>query len=40
MCFEDRISSIVAERAAGCIVGALIGDALDIGPHWYHDPGK
>ena len=30
-------SSIVADRAAGCIVGSLIGDALGVGPHWYYD---
>ena len=31
------LSSIVADRAAGCIVGSLIGDALGVGPHWYYD---
>lgn len=25
------------DRATGCIVGALIGDALGLGPHWYYD---
>src|SRR3984893_16359099 len=27
----------IAERSAGAIIGALIGDALGIGPHWYYD---
>jgi ADP-ribosylglycohydrolase len=27
----------VSERAAGAILGALIGDALGLGPHWYYD---
>ena len=26
-----------SDRAAGAIVGALIGDALGLGPHWYYD---
>jgi ADP-ribosylglycohydrolase len=30
-------SSGIADRAAGAIVGALIGDALGLGPHWYYD---
>ena len=25
------------DRAAGCIVGAFIGDALGLGPHWYYN---
>lgn len=25
------------DRAAGAIMGALIGDALGVGPHWYYD---
>jgi ADP-ribosylglycohydrolase len=27
----------IEERAAGAIMGALIGDALALGPHWYYD---
>ena len=33
----DNQNPIVADRAVGCIVGALIGDALGVGPHWYYD---
>jgi ADP-ribosylglycohydrolase len=25
------------DRAAGSVMGALIGDALGVGPHWYYD---
>jgi ADP-ribosylglycohydrolase len=27
----------IQERAVGAIMGALIGDALALGPHWYYD---
>jgi len=27
----------VADRAAGAVIGGLIGDALGLGPHWYYD---
>ena len=27
----------IADRAAGALLGAFIGDALGVGPHWYYD---
>jgi ADP-ribosylglycohydrolase len=27
----------ISDRAAGAVMGALIGDALGVGPHWYYD---
>jgi ADP-ribosylglycohydrolase len=29
--------SLIQDRAAGAIMGAFIGDALGLGPHWYYD---
>src|SRR5260370_4673126 len=29
--------STIADRAAGAVLGALIGDALGLGPRWYYD---
>ncbi len=28
------------DRAIGAIMGALVGDALGVGPHWYYDLGQ
>jgi ADP-ribosylglycohydrolase len=30
-------ASHIQDRAAGAIMGAFIGDALGLGPHWYYD---
>src|SRR6516165_12684020 len=27
----------IEDRAAGAVMGALIGDALGVGPHWYYN---
>jgi ADP-ribosylglycohydrolase len=31
------MSISIADRASGAVMGALIGDALGVGPHWYYD---
>lgn len=30
---DDRLR----DRAMGALMGAFIGDALGVGPHWYYD---
>ena len=27
----------VPDRAAGAVMGVLIGDVMAVGPHWYYD---
>jgi len=34
---EAMSGTTIEERAAGAVMGALIGDALGLGPHWYYD---
>ncbi len=33
-------ANTIQDRASGAIMGALIGDALALGPHWYYDLGE
>jgi hypothetical protein len=30
----------IQDRATGAVMGALIGEALGVGPHWYYDLGE
>ncbi|MDR3632092.1 MAG: ADP-ribosylglycohydrolase family protein [Desulfocapsaceae bacterium] len=32
--------NLLQDRAAGALMGAFIGDALGLGPHWYYDLGE
>jgi len=34
---RQTLAKSQADRAAGAIIGGLIGDALGVGPHWYYD---
>jgi len=34
------LNKIIQDRASGAIMGAFIGDALALGPHWYYDLGE
>jgi ADP-ribosylglycohydrolase len=31
------LNTTTQDRAAGAIMGAFIGDAMALGPHWYYD---
>ena len=34
---KNKMPVSITDRAAGAVMGALIGDALGVGPHWYYD---
>lgn len=37
---ENGMTTTIQDRAQGAILGAFIGDALGLGPHWYYDLGE
>jgi len=34
---QNMVGKNIQDRAAGAIMGAFIGDALGLGPHWYYN---
>lgn len=34
---DSRVDMSFQDRVAGALLGAFIGDALGVGPHWYYD---
>ncbi|WIA18991.1 hypothetical protein OEZ85_003658 [Tetradesmus obliquus] len=33
-------TNALRDRVKGAVLGAIIGDALGVGPHWYYEPGQ